>query len=190
MKDWHRGWYRTIALSLMVLAGCGQASVPASPPHEAAETKGVPFRRLTPPENWERFRTQAFNLLSTTPSIVTGRTLYDANFDMALDRLLSRETVRDPSLRARLMTGPATEATFWHLGSKRGALYTLCQAHECSTTSLVMFYQPDSHAMTARLQVKCVVSWLGDVSDAERALISREYPIDLTDVNREHDCVQ
>ncbi|WP_411849463.1 hypothetical protein ACLB90_10595 [Stenotrophomonas sp. LGBM10] len=83
-----------------------------------------------------------------------------------------------PSLRERLLSGPSApgkplqvqEQTWWY--------YSACQAHQCSTTALDMLYAPTQAKMVGRLVTDCKVRWLGNPSEAQRALIETTHPLD------------
>lgn len=149
---------------------------------------GAKHEKIASPPGWEKYQTPAFNLVSRTPDIIAGMAHYDASFDRALGLLLADTMERDPMLRRKLLSGPAADGAVWRVGGNPGVLFTLCQAHECSTTNLVGFYRPESKSMVGRLQLECSISWLGDITASEIALITDTHPIDEDDIIRSQSC--
>lgn len=105
----------------------------------------------------------------------------------ALDKLLPADDAK-PSLRRRPFSGLEPKGEPSKLGAQDVWIYKACQAHQCSTTNLVVMYHERDQRMVARLQSQCELSWLGDPLPEERALIEARVPIDLKDENRAFDC--
>lgn len=180
---------------LLLIAGCGNGYTPhriVLPSSEAGASRTTStshgFRRIDAPVGWAKYQTEIFNLLSKEPSVITGKVSYDKGFSNAFSAMLSDVGESEPKLFDQLLSGPAAEGEFWKVGAESGFLYSVCQAHSCSTTNLVIFYQPHSSRMSGRLQLRCVVEWLGAASDAERKFFDLVKPIDHGDPSRKADC--
>ncbi|WP_157379310.1 hypothetical protein [Burkholderia ubonensis] len=123
------------------------------------------------------YKTEIFNLADPAGNqygTATGRAV-SAAFDHFLD--LSGLDVK--MLRKRLLSGPATEGSLWKVGESREWLYQTCQEHQCNVTNVALLYDEQSHRTAGRLLYRCTPQWLGNPSDAEKALIEREYPIKI-----------
>ncbi|PZP67751.1 MAG: hypothetical protein DI592_23360 [Stenotrophomonas maltophilia] len=67
-------------------------------------------------------------------------------------------------------------------------LYSACQAHACGSTQLAALYDPADRHMVGRLILNCEVRWLGNPSDAQRAVLDARKPVNLEMVRRLSDC--
>ncbi|KUZ83466.1 hypothetical protein WI38_27945 [Burkholderia ubonensis] len=123
------------------------------------------------------YKTEIFNLADPAGNqygTATGRAV-SAAFDHFLD--LSGLDVK--MLRKRLLSGPATEGSLWKVGESREWLYQTCQEHQCNVTNVALLYDEQSHRTAGRLLYRCTPQWLGNPTDAEKALIEHEYPIKI-----------
>jgi hypothetical protein len=103
-----------------------------------------------------------------------------AAFDALMKEAAPTESVdrEVPPLRERLLSGPSAPGRPLHVQDQTWWYYSACQAHQCSTTALDMLYAPAQSKMVGRLVTDCKVRWLGDPSEAQRALIETTHPLD------------
>lgn len=139
------------------------------------------------PAQLEKYETEVFNLLSREPWIVTGKVYFDADFAKSWKKLFDDASL-SKDLERRLLSGPATPGMYWALDGSRGFLYSACQAHACSTTSITVYFEPTSSEMGGRLQDKCRISWVGTTNEHIRRLIQDNVPIASDDADRGSDC--
>lgn len=97
----------------------------------------------------------------------------------AFDRMLNLSGLDLQMLRRRLLSGPATEGSLWKIGNSQGWLYHICQANQCNVTNVAFLYDEQTHRAAGRLLYRCTPKWLGNPSDAEKALIENKYPIKI-----------
>ena len=97
----------------------------------------------------------------------------------AFDHLLTSSGLDVQMLHKRLLSGPATQGSLWKVGESREWLYHICQANQCNVTNVALFYDEQSHRTAGRLLYRCTPQWLGNPSDAEKALIENEYPVKI-----------
>ena len=108
----------------------------------------------------------------------------DAKLTAAFDALLKEAAQYDladpdaPPQRERLLSGPSAAGAPKTLGAETWWFYTACQAHQCDTHQLAMLYQPDYPKLVGRLVSHCKVSWLGNPTAEQRALIDETKPVD------------
>ncbi|RPE75881.1 hypothetical protein [Vulcaniibacterium tengchongense] len=186
-----RTWL-ALAVFLVVNPGCSKAqqgTQRVDALEQAAATHAT-WRKAEAPASLNRYVAEPFNLLSREPSLVTGKVHHDAVFQKAWEQLLRESTTTPQTLEKRLLSGPATEGAYWESNDRHGFLYMMCQIHACSTTNLVLFFQPETASMGGRLQERCQVRWVGEISDDIKRLIEDTKPIDLADPNREFDCAE
>ncbi|VWC32248.1 hypothetical protein BLA23254_06422 [Burkholderia lata] len=153
-----------MALCCSVTFGCkAQSQAPA-----AAEN-------VTPASS--DYKTEIFNLVD--PDGNQSGTAAGQAVSSAFDRFLGQSGLDVQMLRQRLLTGPATQGALWKMGESREWFYHICQAHQCNTTNVAMFYDEQSHRTAGRLMYRCTPQWLGNPSDAEKALIESRYPVKI-----------
>lgn len=123
------------------------------------------------------YKTEIFNFVDPAGNqygTATGRAV-----SVAFDHFLNLSGLDMKMLRKRLLSGPATEGSLWKVGESREWLYQTCQEHQCNVTNVALLYDEQSHRTAGRLLYRCTPQWLGNPSDAEKALIEREYPIKI-----------
>lgn len=123
------------------------------------------------------YKTEIFNLVDPDGDqygTEIGRTV-----SSAFDGMLNLSGLNVQILRKRLLSGPATEGSLWKIGKSREWLYHICQANQCDITNVALLYDEQTHRAAGRLLYRCTPKWLGNPSDAEKALIEDEYPIKI-----------
>ncbi|WP_052007239.1 hypothetical protein [Burkholderia paludis] len=141
--------------------------------HGQARSEAPVPQDITPASS--RYKTEIFNFVDPDGDqygTAIGRTV-----SAAFDDFLRQAGQGSPALRARLLSGPATEGALWKVGASREWLYHACQAHQCGVTNVALFYDEESHRTAGRLVNRCVPVWIGNPSGAERALIEQAYPV-------------
>ncbi|WP_159094790.1 hypothetical protein [Stenotrophomonas sp. ESTM1D_MKCIP4_1] len=93
-----------------------------------------------------------------------------------------------PRLKERLLTGPSAAGKPLSINGQTWWLYSACQAHACGTTQLAALYDPAGRHMVGRLTLNCAIRWLGNPSDAQRAVLDARMPANLEMVRRLGDC--
>lgn len=155
--------YLWMILFCSVALGCkAQSQVPAP-------------KEVTPASS--EYKTEIFNLVDPVGNqygTATGRAV-----SAAFDHFLNLSGLDVKMLRKRLLSGPATEGSLWKVGESREWLYQVCQANQCNVTNVALLYDEQSHRTAGRLLYRCKPQWLGNPSDAEKALIENEYPIKI-----------
>lgn len=140
-----------------------------------AQSKAPVLEDVTPASS--AYKTEIFNLVGPDGSqsgTASGRAV-----SSAFDRFLGLSGLDVQMLRKRLLTGPATEGALWKVGESREWLYNICQAHQCNITNVTMVYDEQSHRTAGRLLYRCTPQWLGNPSDAEKALIESQFPVKI-----------
>ncbi|WP_231806012.1 hypothetical protein [Stenotrophomonas sp. MMGLT7] len=170
------------AVMLTCVSGCSRAQ---TVPMESSISGWKP---VTPPPSLMRYTTEAFNLLSRDPSIITGMVQFDAEFYSAWKGIMKGVSLTPDVLEKRLLSGPQKEGRYWGNSTRSIFVYTACQAHSCSTTNIVLYYDPKAHSMGGRLQDRCGISWVGPMDEDLKNLLERISPIDPNDSNRKLDC--
>jgi len=121
------------------------------------------------------YKTEIFNLVD--PDGDQYGTVIGGAVSAALDGFLNLSGLDVQMLRKRLLSGPATEGSLWKIGQSREWLYHICQANQCNVTNVALLYDEQTHRAAGRLLYRCTPKWLGNPSDAEKALIENKYPI-------------
>ncbi|KRG49611.1 hypothetical protein ARC23_14075 [Stenotrophomonas beteli] len=133
--------------------------------------------------------TYLFALVGKGLSAPDGCGRSNAVVTQAFDTLLAEVPAKQaPSLKARLLTGPSAAGKPLSIEGRTWWLYSACQAHACGSTQLAALYDPADRHMVGRLILNCEVRWLGNPSDAQRAVLDARKPVNLEMVRRLGDC--
>jgi hypothetical protein len=178
MKMHKRGTARIIA-AIAGLIFCALCSGQATKPNDA-------FKDVTPAK--APLKTELFNLVDETGDFYN--TPDGKNVRQAFDSLINSTGSKTGQMKERLLSGPEPEGALWQAGTTQKWLYSACQQHVCSTTNAVLLYNQESKQMVGRLMVRCNVTWLGDPTDTDKALIDTTSPVDSNDPNRKFDCAK
>lgn len=82
-----------------------------------------------------------------------------------------------PPLSDRLLSGPSGPGQPYLVDGEAWWYYSVCQAHQCSSTYLELLYSSVESKMVGRLITRCEVHWLGGPSKTQRKLIDAIKPI-------------
>ena len=122
---------------------------------------------------------ELFNLLSNEKNILDNKNYYLKDFAILFDTLLRQsqaaQTQKDAVfLKKRLLSGPASKPRAIKDGAtnKVYIYYNACQAHACDTTKLGLLYEVGVRQMVAKLTVQGKSEFLGEVTPAEKDLLS------------------
>lgn len=125
------------------------------------------------------YDTELFNLLSNEKNIIDNKNYYLKDFAMLFDTLLRQaqaaQTQKDAIfLKKRLLSGPASKPRAIKDGAtnKMYIYYDACQARACDTTKLGLLYEVGVRQMMAKLTVQGKGEFLGEVTPAEKDLLS------------------
>lgn len=125
------------------------------------------------------YDTELFNLLSNEKNIIDNKNYYLKDFAIPFDTLLRQsqaaQTQKDAVfLKKRLLSGPASKPRAIKDGAtnKMYIYYNACQAHACDTTKLGLLYEVGVRQMVAKLTVQGKAEFLGEVTPAEKDLLS------------------
>ena len=128
----------------------------------------------------ESYRTQLFNLLDKSPSVVDGKRHYQADFAKQFDALLASSSLARADktgvpLKKRLLSGPAPEPALLAepATGRQWLVYDACQAHRCDEISLRLLYDPASRRMVGKLNLDKQSEFLGTPSAAEERLLGQ-----------------
>ncbi|MFL9960507.1 hypothetical protein PQR02_05090 [Paraburkholderia sediminicola] len=134
----------------------------------------VPVPENVTPTSSE-YKTEIFNLVD--PDGERYGTASGRAVSAAFDSFVNLSGLDVQILRRRLLSGPATAGSLWKVDESREWLYHICQAKQCNVTNVALLYDEQSHRTAGRLLYRCTPQWLGNPSNAEKALIEKEYPI-------------
>lgn len=123
------------------------------------------------------YKTELFNLID--PSGSQYRTSQGKAISKALDEALLSSGLNVATVRKRLLSGPAPQGELLQLEGGNKWLYGACQAHQCNTTNIAVFYDPKKQEIAGRLLYQCSTFWLGNPTDAEMVLINKRFFIDF-----------
>lgn len=143
--------------------------------HGVAHAEASAPTNITPASSG--YKTEIFNLVG--PDGDQSGTAISRTVSAAFDNFLNLAGRDTKTLRKRLLSGPATEGTLWKIGESREWLYHICQAHQCNVTNVALLVDEQTHRTAGRLLYRCEPQWLGNPNAAERALIEREYPVQI-----------
>ena len=122
---------------------------------------------------------ELFNLLSNEKNIIDNKNYYLKDFAILFDTLLRQsqaaQTQKDAVfLKKRLLSGPASKPRAIKDGAtnRMYIYYSACQAHACDTTKLGLLYEVGVRQMVAKLTVQGKAEFLGEVTPAEKDLLS------------------
>ena len=119
------------------------------------------------PASAARYEARLFEL--TEP----GEKHYDAKFSGKLRTLLAPLTTKDRRIQARLTSGPTGTGTYLRADGAGYVHYSICQAHQCDTTTLDILFDPARQRMVAKLLDHCAPQWLGQPDAVEMQLLEQ-----------------
>lgn len=123
------------------------------------------------PASAARYEARLFEL--TEP----GEKHYDARFSGELHKLFAPLSTRDRKILARVTSGPTGTGTYLGGGGTGYVHYSICQAHQCDTTTLDILFDPARQRMVAKLLDHCAAQWLGQPSQGEMQLLDQRQRI-------------
>lgn len=119
------------------------------------------------PAGAARYEARLFEL--TEP----GEKHYDAKFSGELRKLFAPLAAKDRKILARLTSGPTGTGTYLGSAGAGYVHYSICQAHQCDTTTLDILFDPTRQRMVAKLLDRCAPQWLGQPDQAEMQLLDQ-----------------
>lgn len=119
------------------------------------------------PANAVRYEARLFEL--TEP----GEKHYDAKFSGELRTLFAPLVAKDRKILARLTSGPTGTGTYLGADGAGYVHYSICQAHQCDTTTLDILFDPARQRMVAKLLDHCAPRWLGQPDAVEMQLLEQ-----------------
>ena len=125
------------------------------------------------------YNAELFNLLSNEKNIIDNKNYYLKDFAILFETLLRQSQAAQTQkeavfLKKRLLSGPASKPRAIKDGAtnKMYIYYDACQAHACDTTKLGLLYEVGVKQMVAKLTVQGKAEFLGEVTPAEKDLLS------------------
>jgi hypothetical protein len=162
-----------LALCIVSLqSACAQDTSHA--PGPAANSFSVkPF-----PPTFSKYQARLFELIEPDEK------RYEADFARQFRDLFASQTAKDRNIMARLTSGPTGVGTYLATNGGGYVHYSICQAHQCDTTTLDILFDPARAKMVGKLLDRCTTQWLGQPNDTEMQLLNQRqgtsHPATLT----------